>query len=225
MQIGSGVAGELEPRGHVEDDLLVHVAGEHAVFDRADSDHIGGGGELVLGPFADEVIEVHAADVRGHLLAQAAKQHHVALARRHRPVGQLDHLVGHVLAALGLGEAHLLEGEEDVAEVVALAHVDDVDRSVDAILLELEAGEGEVLGGVEAGAVALAQHEEGHVLDLVVDDADRALADDEHALRQELVDQREAGLVDLALVEHSVEANAAPGVDLGEVVERPLPRL
>jgi len=112
-----------------------------------------------------------------------------------------------------------------VAEVVALAHVDDVDRSVDAVLLELEPREREVLGRVQAGAVALAQHEEGHVLDLLVDDADGALADGEHALLKKLLDQLEAGLVDLALEEHAVELHAAPLVDLGEVVERPLPRL
>ena len=63
------------------------------------------------------------------------------------------------MVALGrLREAPQLEDLESLLEVQALAHVHNVDRAIDGVLLELGLGQRQVLGQVERGAVAAQDH-------------------------------------------------------------------
>ena len=56
-------------------------------------------------------------------------------------------------------EAVKLQHAEELLEVERLAHVDHVDRAVDMIILELAAGQGQVLRRVERGPVGTQDHE------------------------------------------------------------------
>ena len=171
LEVRAGVALEAHHAVEVEDVVARDVRAEVGVLHRGDAHGAADGGEVRVGHAGGGRVRVRAACAHlagaalDGLVEERLQREVLAAARLEGLLVGAEHAAEGDMDELGLGavrqrgpadHAHRVE---DVLEVVALAGVHHVDHAVALEVLHAETACGEVGGGIEEAAVALAdQH-------------------------------------------------------------------
>ena len=156
-----------------------------------------------------------------NLIHQVVGVDHGPLAALHLAGGQVDHAVAEVVESLGVGLLQPLQDFEEDLEVVVLLVANGIDHAAGTEVVVAQPGRTQVLGDVEAGAVAA---QDGLLIKFGVGEVDEHRAiflAVEDALFQSGLYHVFAQQVGIGLVVQLVEADAQPPVGLVEALVHP----
>jgi len=229
LDVGGRLTVQAQRLLRIEDEEAVIVAVEHPVEERARAD-LSRDERLTLLWHLRVLLVDHGARAREDLRRDVLVEDRLAAARAHRPFRQRHHLIAEVEALIGLGEAPEFHDLEDLLHIERLPRVDHPDRAVHAVTLELLLRQRQILGRVERGAIGAEDRQDaiGFLVqaELLIDLDDRqTLADLRDLLIQQFLDDRAPRLLDFALEEPDVEADAEFVVDPPELLHAPRLRL